>query len=292
MAKAEKERNHDFFILSVKLRHTQSRRDSTPEEYYELFRRIYTKKIHAESSNGKHCIIKLLIDEKDDNGNVQYCHGLLAQFTYIENEKWFNLDTLDLDDEFRVPEGLFPDAVITEIVFIPKAHRIAIRTSSKAKISPYPLKRFFENAAQRVVDASQYVNVDVATSSKTIEEILNANVKKIEIDVNYSNFDSGDELSEFIEEQMRESNTSRIETTATQKPGNPIKPRNSVLLSGLIQLAENNGEVKATTINENGRTEVIKTTAHPRKESVKGTMSQFSRLVYEKILRIFPRRNA
>lgn len=287
MAKPEKSKHHGFYILNVKLRKSTSKKDMTEEDYVRIFRKVVREKIHTESSPNKHCIFRFMFDEKEKD-KVKYLSGTFAQFTFIQNERWFNLNSLDIDKEFRIPDGLFPDAKITEFVFIPAAHRFCYRVSSEFTVKPYPIKKFLETALDKVTQKNEYVQVDVESDTASLERIFSAReIKKLLIDITYSNTDVGDDLKQFVEDDIRASNTSRLKIEATQKPKISIDINQSKILTGAIQSSVSNGETEATIINENNSTETIKTTDFPRKESVFGVTAMFSENVYKKVMAIF-----
>lgn len=290
MPRPEKAKHQSFYILNVKLRNSTTKKDLSEDDYLRIFRQVYNKKIHAESSPNKHCIFRFMFEE-NENEKIKYISGTFAQFTYIKNERWFNLNSLDIDEEFKTPDGLFPDAKITEFVFIPSAHRFCYKTNSEFAVKPYPIKRFLELALDQVTQENEYVQVDVESDSATLEKILSAReIKKLLIDITYSNTDIGDDLKKFVEDDIRASNTSRLKIEATQKPKTSIDIKQSKILTGAIESSISNGDTEATVINEHNKTETIKTTDFPRKESVFGVSAMFNENVYQKIMSIFRRK--
>jgi len=288
MATTEKTRYHYFYLINVKLRKKNSTRDLSSKDYVNLFKKVYERKIHKESSANKHCIIRFLFENKDSHNNIEYLSGTMAQFTYIHNERWFNLQSMDLDNEFKVPDGLFPDAVITEYIFSPVAHRFAYRTSSEIRITPYSVKKFLDAALNEVCNEDEIVHVDVESDKISIETILSAReLRKLVIDINYSNLDTGDDLKKFVEEDIKASNTDRVKIEASQKPDVSIDVKKSKILTGALEASVSNGEAEATIVDDNNRVQKIKTSDFPRKEFVHGTLSRFNDLVAEKIMRIF-----
>jgi len=288
MNKTEKPRHHNFYILNVKLRKRATKEDMSADDYVRLLKNAYSKKIHKESSKGKHCIFKFMFEEKDKKGKILYLHGILAQFTYITNEKWFNIESLDIETEFHVQDGLFPNAVFTEYVFIPAAHRFVFRTASGLPISPYPVKHFLEHALDEASKHDELVQVDVESSKETIEEILSATeIRKIMIDVNYSNFDNNDDIQKFFEEDVKSSNIERVKIEATRKPDESIDVIKSQILYGALKTSVSNGETTARILDKNGKAKTVKTSQFPRRESVFGTFTNFSDLVHDKIMKLF-----
>jgi hypothetical protein len=285
--KPEKPKHYRFYILNIKLRKKGSNKEASVDEYINLLKRLYNKKIHTESSPSKHCILRFLFEEKDSD-KIIYLSGSFAQFTYIQNERWFNLDSLDIDKEFKVPDGLFPDAVSTEYIFIPSAHRFCFRTHANLSISPYPVRKFLEKALDSVCSADDYVQVDVETDVSTIEMIFNAKeIRKLYININYSNLDTGSSFKEFVENDIKSSNTSQIKIQATPKPDGSIDIDKSTILKGALESSASDGEAEAVIIDQNDVRKKIKTTDFPRKEEVFGNFARFNYLVYEKVISIF-----
>lgn len=287
MAKKEKEKDQSFYVINIKLRDKESNNDLTKTDYVRIFERLYKNRVHKKSSATKHCILRNQFIEKIGE-EVVYMSGLLAQFTYIENEKWFNLKSLDIDEEFSAPDGLFPDPKMTEYIFIPKAHRFCYKVSSEFQTNPYPIKNYLQSALMEVCNSNEYIQVDVETEQTTIDKILvSPTIKKISIDINYSNFDNGGVLKKFVEDDVRESNMSRLKIEAIRKPGKSIEVNKSKILSGAISSAISNGEAIANVVDVNGKNKIIKTTDFPLKEFVRGFPSRFNALVHDKIMNLF-----
>lgn len=287
MRKEEREKHQYFYLLNIKLRDKRSNKDLCEHDYIRLFKDVYNQKIHAESSASKHCIFRTLFFDDDING-VKFISGTLAQFTFIKNDKWFSLKSLDIDEEFKVPNGLFPDAKITQVIFVPKAHRLAYKINTDFKTKPYTIKKFLTIALNEVCKDNEYVQIDVETDYSSFEKIMNANfIKKLTIDINYSNFDNGGDFKEFIENDIKASDSSRLIIEATHKPNKTIKIKESQILTGALESSISNGESEAKIIDENGRVDTIKTSDYPLKEHVYGVISSFNRLVLEKIMKRF-----
>lgn len=288
MQKPEQPRDRQFHILNVKLRRISDNKDLESEDYIRVFKKILSKRVHAESSNGKHCIFRFMFEEKNEKDKLIFLKGTFARFTYIENERWFNLTTLDIDDEFKLPDGLFPDAVITEFVFIPDAHRFCYLVSSGMSMAPLTIKKFLEKAIDQVCEKNEFVQVDIETDRSSIEKILSANqIKKLYIDINFSNGDFAKHAKKFVDDDIRASNPSRLELKVTQKPNTGIEVKKSQIIAGALENTISNGSAEATIIDDNHKTVKIKTSDFPRKERVFGIASRFPDQVYEKIMNIF-----
>jgi hypothetical protein len=285
MAKPEKTKEHKFYAINVKLRKRNSKQDLKPEDYVRVFQKVFNEKIHKQSSSSKHCIFRFMQAEKGANKEVLYLTGILVQFTFIENEKWFNLKNMDLDEAFKVPDDLFPDPVQTEFIFVPAAHRFCFKFGAGANLSPNPIKLFLERALNEACKSDEFVQVDLETDHSTIRKIMNAKeLKKLKISINYSNLDIGSDIKKFVEDENRKTNLKKIEIVATPKTGESIDLNDSIILSGALQGVPSNGEAEATIINENNKREKIKTSNYPVVLRVKGTISRLFDLTYTRIM--------
>lgn len=291
MAKPEPTRHHKFYILNIKLRDKKKSNDLETEDYIKLFETVFKKKIHKESSNSKHCIFRTSIPVKDSE-NILYFKGTFVQFTFIENNRWIDLETMEIDEAFRIKDGLFPDPKFFDFVFIPAAHRFCYRVSSGNTASPYAIKNFLKMALD-TVSKENYVDVDVETDRSTIEKIVESkHLRKLIIDINYTNHDFSSAAAKQVEKEMRDSKTSKMRIEATAKPdGGGIDIYKSTYLEGGLALSTSNGEATAKIVNSKGRTETIKTEDFPFMDSVFSTLSRFSDSAYDYIMKKFRPKN-
>ena len=124
-------------------------------------------------------------------------------------------------------------------------------------------------------------------AEKTIEEIINSDIKEIDITISYSNHDLTDDIRSYIEDDMRNTNVKQLNINAKEKRNEHIILRENRLLKGALLLSQSNGEAKAKIVDSNGRTKTIKTSEFPRVENVTSLMSRFCVKVYEKIINIY-----
>lgn len=282
-----KEKNYQFYILNIKIRRLSSGKDVDTKEYISLFRKLIKSRIHKQSSPTKHCIIPFGFENKED-GTVKYFYGTLAQFTFIATKKWADLKVKDLETEFSIPDGLFPDKKLTEFIFIPSLHRFAYVFSPEFDANPYTIKRFMEFALDELLPKNRLIDVDVESDISTLERIISATVlKKIIIDVNYSNSDTTNKYQQLFDEDMKSGNVGKSHIEATQKKGETIQLTQSKFLYGAALSSLSNGDTVATIVDENGRTRKIETKSFPRKERIQGTAARLYDLMFDKIISLF-----
>jgi hypothetical protein len=280
--------NKAFFTINIKLRKSNNNRDATRQEYIELINKVYTRKVHKPSSNGKHCIIRYLL-EKKENGNILYLYGKIAQFTFFENKSWFDIDTLDVDLQFKLRDGLFPDAVETDFVFDPDKHKFSFITKSSVSISPYPLRLFWEEALNSVKNEDEFIHVDVVTSQDFTEKLSTARViRRLEIDLNYSNSGIGSLTKEIIDIDLKKTNAKNATIVMVAKKNESLNIEESKIIKGALELSEEDGEAKAKIVDESGNLVEISTRQFPKKNFFNSNEIHFFDNFFEKIRGLWP----
>lgn len=287
MPRKEKEKYFNFYILNVKLKNRNTNKHLKESDYIRLFKDLAQAKIHKASSSQKHCIIQSMFTDKDGN-NVKFISGVLAQFTYHENINWYDLNKLEVNEDFVIPDGLFPDAKRTQYLFIPKAHRFIYISNSEFPTNPYTIKKYLNSALDEVVKKNEIVDVDVESDKSTLKKILEAPViRKLIIEVNYSNPDNIPELQKFFDDDIRDANVGKAKIEATRKEGSSIDLVNSKFLYGAAQSSLSNGETLAKIEDINGKVEEVNTQRFPLKEKVFGLSARMNDLIFEKIIKLF-----
>lgn len=277
-----------FFTINIKLRKKNNSRDASRLEYIELINKVFIRKIHKPSSNGKHCIIKYLL-RKEENGETIYLYGKLAQFTYFENKSWFDIDTLDLDSQFQLRDGLFPDAVETDFIFDPKNHKFSFITKSSIAISPNPVRLFWQEALNAVKEEDEFIHVDVVSGNDFNSKLSNArSVRRIEIDLNYSNSGIGSISKKVIDEDLKKSNAKNATLVVVSKRNETINIEESDIIKGALELSEEDGEAKAKIVDQSGNIVDISTRQFPKKDFFESNLIHLFDNFFDKIRSIWP----
>ncbi len=124
------------------------------------------------------------------------------------------------------------------------------------------MAKFLTGAVKNVINNDEDYEVITEQSEDVFERIINAEViKKLLIDISYSNADTGDEAYEWMDSQIKESQAKHLKMEATPDHTGSIKT-DSVLMSGALKVAQSNGYAQATII-ENGKSQKIDTKEHP-----------------------------
>jgi len=290
--KIDKIYNRAFFTINIKLRKASNSRDATPQEYINIIKRVHSKKVHKPSSPGKHCIIRYLLEKKNEHDELEYLYGKIAQFTFFENKSWFDIDTLDVDLEFKLRDGLFPDAAEADFIFDPYTHKFAFITKSSVSISPYPVKEFWEAALNEIKAEADFIHVDVVTSNDFTQKLSSSRqIRRLEIDLNYSNSGIGSLSKEIIDEDLKKSNAKNATLVMVSKTNESIDIENSDIVKGALELSQEDGEARAKIMDESGNIVDISTRHFVKKSFFPSNEVLLFDNFIQRVRQIWPRRD-
>ena len=192
--------------------------------------------------------------------NIEVIYGKISKYVIIDSDDWINLSSMEVEN-VDLPTNLFPNLKETNYFFIPRAHRFAFVKDQG--ISANNVHKFLSNAVAQVIENDEQSEVIIEQSEDIFDRIINAeSVKKLLISISYSNADTGDEAYEFMDNQIRESEMKRLKLEATPNQNGDIKT-GSLLIKGALKVAQSNGYVQATIIENNTKIK-IDTKTHPR----------------------------
>ena len=192
--------------------------------------------------------------------NIEVLYGKISKYVIIDGDDWINLSNMEVEN-VDLPANIFPNLKETSYFFIPCAHRFAFVKDQG--ISANSVHKFLSNAVNMVIGADEQSEVIIEQSEDIFERIINAeSIKKLLINISYSNADTGDEAYEFMDNQIRESEMRRLKLEATPNQNGDIKT-SSLLIKGALKVAQSNGYAQATIMENNTRIK-IDTKTHPR----------------------------
>lgn len=257
--KKEKSIRFTYLILNIKL--ISNNRKGT-EAYKRIFEDLYNNTVIKSIGHGKKAFIRSMFPVKSDGKTFFW--GKILKFTDLENRNdWINVITKEKEN-LEISPNIFPDPKETEFVFIPQAHRFAIKMSSDFTIlNAY---YYFKNAIKDVLDINEDYSVNIQQSKDIFEEIYNAlSVEKLHISISYTNSDDiGDDMADWIDGQLRDSNSSEADLSFIAAKNESINI-DTPLIRGSLELAVENGEAEANIKDINGRRRKVITKQHAEK---------------------------
>ena len=254
------EKNFSIQIVNIKLMSNNRQGD---EAYKNIVSQIKNLKIHIPIyGENQHMILRTQFSTFARVGeeNIEVIYGKISKYVIIDSDDWINLSSMEVEN-VDLPTNLFPNLKETNYFFIPRAHRFAFVKDQG--ISANNVHKFLSNAVAQVIENDEQSEVIIEQSEDIFDRIINAeSVKKLLISISYSNADTGDEAYEFMDSQIRESEMKRLKLEATPNQNGDIKT-GSLLIKGALKVAQSNGYVQATIIENNTKIK-IDTKTHPR----------------------------
>lgn len=254
------EKNFSIQIVNIKLMSNNRQGD---EAYKNIVSQIKNQKIHIPIyGENQHMILRTQFSTFARVGeeNIEVIYGKISKYVIIDSDDWINLSSMEVEN-VDLPTNLFPNLKETNYFFIPRAHRFAFVKDQG--ISANNVHKFLSNAVAQVIKNDEQSEVIIEQSEDIFDRIINAeSVKKLLISISYSNADTGDEAYEFMDSQIRESEMKRLKLEATPNQNGDIKT-GSLLIKGALKVAQSNGYVQATIIENNTKIK-IDTKTHPR----------------------------
>lgn len=271
-----KEKEFKFYVINLPIK--GNKKDNI-ELYSEFFEYIFKRKKPVDIGREKAAIIRTF-NKVDEKNKIYY--GYITSFTKV-GENWFNIETMD-KQEYSIPKHLFANPKESYYFFLPKFHRLVIMKSTGGITLANCMKFFLglKKAISKKYDFDPHYEV----SKDAIEKIINADiVKSITMKFSYSNADIGDDAFDFVDNDLKRSNTDSIRITAQSHSANGINIQESQILSGGLGLSQSYGETQAV-ISNNGRQETVRTENYPliiRMQASLGDFQNFYNKVYDRI---------
>ena len=254
-----RELKYDVQIANIKL---LSNRRGGNEAYVDIISKIHDQKISIPVYGDTHLILRTQFHDvvKIENNNIEIQYGSISSYTVIDGNDWLNLNNMEVEN-IDLPKNVFPSLKESQYIFIPTAHRLAIVKGDGISIKR--VEKFLKEAIEQVIVEDEDFEVCVEQADDAFDRITMAEaVKKLFIDISYSNADTGDDAYAFMDQQIRVSEMKRLKMEATPNHNGDIRT-DSLLVSGALRVAQSNGSAKATII-ENGQRTKINTKEHPR----------------------------
>lgn len=277
-----REQNYNVQIANIKLLSNNRRGDSA---YADIISKIHKQKISISVYGDTHMILRTQFKGivKVNDIDREILHGVISSYTVIDGNDWINLDNMQIEN-INLPQNMFPNLRESQYFFIPEAHRLAI--VNKNSISIRRVEKFLNEAIRQVIAADEDYEVCIEQADDAFTRITRAEaVKKLLIDISYSNADTGSDAYAFMDQQIRESDMKRLKMEATPNHNGDIKT-DSLLVSGALKVAQSNGYAQATII-ENGNRIKIDTKEHPRTLFFKCEETLLKLQIVSKIIRLF-----
>lgn len=256
----------EYFILNFKVLPAVI---DTKNYYGDLLQRLFNSKIVITYKND--FIYRITKLDRVSNGDFYY--GVISKFVSFEDIEWVqNFSEEQID--YEIPSNVTGRKASYEFVFIPSKHRFAFikkgRIDQNVKRRGAPLKAIAEiletgfNILLEPENKSCIVNIH--QTSQIFEEIYQSDILSLNLTISYSNPDIGEDSEKYMDDLLRESNIGKASMTLKPDDTGHMNT-NTKFIRGLIDLARENGKIKAKISNDEG-VKTINTIEHPEVRQV------------------------
>ena len=269
----EKELSYHIINIPIKGNHKEDE-----QLYSDFFTFLYQNRKLVEIKGDKAGIIRRCTPVQD--GKALY--GYISTFTKI-GKNWIDIEKLE-KEEVEIPKNKYPNLKESLFFFFPKFHRILILKSNDSPSINLVMAYFMElRKSIRKYD----FDVFLETSSNIIDEVLKADkVLTLQYNITYTNADTGTSAYEFLDNELKKSNTNSMQITVKAEKNQGIEINESKILKGATELSKDYGSFEATIIS-NGQRKKIKTKNYPFLFKVKSNLAELNDTVnkiYDKVL--------
>ncbi len=249
-------RPSNWTVVNIKARENQ-----TSEHYVNLMREILHEDPMVDIGR-KHQISMKSYNEGPkivETQIPQWIEMIFTTFVIVDPEAFYDIrNKKDVTIE-KWNEDIVVNKREIYTLFIPDTHTLAIRMSAEGSLRH--IERFMLEAAERV--EPETFDVTVIKSHDAVQRILDSrDIIKLDASVSFSNPGHTGGFDSAFDDKMREANptTCNIKMQGTQEK--PLRNEADGLIEAIVSLSEQNGEVKATIV-ENNKPVIVNTKLYP-----------------------------
>lgn len=247
----------EYYVLNAKVLPTKSDENENTLRYKNLIENWFNNGYKIVVKGDKKHYYSLRKLDKIDEGKIYY--GVIAKFYSFETMDFIDRETNRLIPQ-PIPENVEGRVNEYEFVFVPESHRFAVikvgKIDTDVKRTGAPLnkiKEIVKIAFDNGLNFAENTIVETVTEDFIFEEILSSNLLSLKFRISYTNDDVLPEGRELMDSLLKDDNIG--EFFGRLKPDNSgiINTENNGMTKGILELARENGDVKAVIENENGR---------------------------------------
>lgn len=247
-----------WYVINIK-----ARRNQTPAHYVDAFRKIQTEDPLVQVYGKKYISIRSLHESEtmEVDGVPQWMKACLAHYTIVDSDAFYNKRKRE-DVQLAWNEDIVANKNEAELYFVPSVHKLAVRKCSKISLNNIVL--YLKGALDKV--EPEGFDVTVILDQDMIARILNASaILSFEANISYSNPGHTSGFQSLFEDKVHSMNPNKFSLFASGTVDNPLVKDEDGIIETATKLAEENGSVNATIVEEPGGKRVrLDSKDHPR----------------------------
>lgn len=274
----------NFKVLNLKL---IIKGETSTEKYSKLIEKWLNNS--SKVKTGKDVFGKIKTFEKSI-----FESGLCYSGTIIrakESEQTYEFDKDNNPIVVENNENHFTNPTTATFIFIPEAHRFALIENKGVNIEWF--KSFIEKSFKPILEKDESIELSIKVGVDFIEEyIKNRPIRKIKIQMSYSNSDSFNSIAmKALEKNMRDTHTGKLIVTAESDKKGDIDVLENNILNPMAGLALDNGNIEVWDQENRTQKPSITTKSIPETYNIESTKYALVKDIYNKMINIFRSEN-
>ena len=251
-------RQTSWFVINIK-----ARRNQTPQHYLDAWNQINEQDPLIElpkTTNRYSSIRSMSFSQQCDNDIPHYIETKLVAYTLIDPERFYNRRTKE-DMTIDWNTDIAANKKESSIIFVPSVHTLVVKKSSEITINH--IMAYLKGALESI--EPEGFDVDIIKDRATLDQILSAYALiSIDAHISFSNPGHTGGFQAIFENKMRDANLNNFDIKISGSQEHPLSCADDGLVQSVINLSENNGNVKAVVQKEEHTgLETIDTQEHP-----------------------------
>lgn len=267
----------------------KARREQTEEHYISLMRKMLESDPLVElNKNNKYASLKELDFSKNESGNIEWVKIVMMTYTIIDPNAFYDKrDKKDVSLEFWNSD-LVANKQELPMVFFPEIHTMAVKKNPKVSINT--ALRYMTSVVGEI--EPEMFDVTINKDNDTIQYIKNAHtIVKIEANLSFSNPGLSGDFAKAFDQKIYDMNPKKMNIVAEGTEEHPLCKEEDGFLDTVLQLSEQNGEVKAKIKEtETSSYRSINTSHYPAVFDIKGRAIHYYYLLKDKLVAHYGRR--
>lgn len=270
-------RPSNWSVINIKAREEQ-----TPEHYVNLMSRIYNDDPMVDIGR-KHMISMKSFSKGPVGAGTQipqWIEMIFTTYVIVDPEAFY-----DKRMKKDITMETWDDDIVVNkreiyTLFIPDAHILAVRMSAEGSLRH--VERYMLEAVEKV--EPETFDVTVIKSHDVIQRILDSrHIIKLDASVSFSNPGHSEDFEAAFDEKLKETNPSKCNIKMQGTKEKPLQNVQNGLIRAIVSLSEQNGEVKATIV-ENNIPVIVNTNQHPARLRIASTAIELCRNLRNRII--------
>lgn len=264
----------------------KARREQNTGHYVNIFRRLYSEDPLITLPREKCESLKsVTFSEILEENEPEWIQAILLSYTIVNPTAFYNKRSQENVNIDNWDSDIVANKKEATLFFIPSVHILVVKRNSDITLNNIVF--YLSKALNRI--ESDMFDVDIIVERDILDKILNAHaVYSIEANISFSNPGHTNGFIAAFDNKLRNLEPNKFQIVTKGSKSHPLIKEQDGMLSAIINLSEQNGNIKAAIQpTEGSRLERIDSKDHPRVLTIPQIIDDFPSTIYNTIKRIF-----